>query len=175
MALLCIYKVMTSRFSHRGAKMAFTLIEVVMAMAVVSFALLAITGLLPIGLQTMRDSQNDQATGTIANQIRGDLQQIAFTTDPNNPNPQVVLSSLASSTNYYTVEGLKTNSATTAAQVYYRATFAITNAGVNGLGFGGTTTVPNNAAAVTVTLGYPAPAYTHKTSFTLFATRQVGL
>jgi uncharacterized protein (TIGR02598 family) len=175
MALLCIYKVMTSRFPRRGAKMAFTLIEVVMAMAVVAFALLAITGLLPIGLQTMRDSQNDQATGMIANQIRGDLQQVAFTQDPNNPNPQIVLSTLVNSNYYYTVEGLKTNSATTAAQVYYRASFAVTNAGVNGTAFGGTATLPSNAAVVTVNLAYPAPAYTHSTTFTLFATRQVGL
>ena len=72
MALLCIYKVMTFRVPHCRTT-AFTLIEVVMAMAVVSFALLAITGLLPVGLQTMRDSQNDQALGTIANQVRGDL------------------------------------------------------------------------------------------------------
>jgi uncharacterized protein (TIGR02598 family) len=155
--------------------MAFTLIEVVMAMAVVSFALLAITGLLPIGLQSMRDSQNDQATGTIANQIRGDLQQVAFVADPNNPNPQVLLSTLTTSNYYYTAEGLKTTSTGTAGQPYYMASFFVTNAAVNGTAYGGTTTVPNNAAVVTVSLAYPTPAYTHTSTFTLFATKQVGL
>lgn len=171
---------MTLRPSH-CSKAAFTLIEVVMAMAVVSFALLAITGLLPVGLQTMRDSQTDQAAGTIANQLRGDLQQIAFVADPNNANAQVLLSSLATTTNYYTVEGVKTDNVGTAGPIYYEANFFVTNAAVNGSVYtnSGTVTAPSNAAVVTVTLRYPyisAIANTPQTNtFCLFATKQVGL
>ena len=168
MALLCIYKVMTFRVPHCRTT-AFTLIEVVMAMAVVSFALLAITGLLPVGLQTMRDSQNDQATGTIANQLRGDLQQIQFGTGVG------TLGGLTSTNYFYTVEGVKTDINNTVGQRYYVASFAITNAAVNGTAYAGTITVPSNAAVVTVTLAYPYPALTLTNNFTLFATKQVGL
>jgi uncharacterized protein (TIGR02598 family) len=165
---------MTFRVPHCRTT-AFTLIEVVMAMAVVSFALLAITGLLPVGLQTMRDSQNDQALGTIANQVRGDLQQINFTTDPNNANPQILLSTLVTSNYYYTDEGVKTVS--TDPSAFYKASFFVTNAAVNGSAYanGGSVTTPVNAAVVTVQLVYPNPAYTQTNSFSLYATKQVGL
>ena len=160
---------MTFRAPHYRTT-AFTLIEVVMAMAVVSFALVAIAGLLPVGLQTMRDSQNDQAVGTIANQLRGDLQQISFGTGTG------TLGGLVSTTNYYTTEGVKTDVNNIAGQVFYLASFAVTNAAVNGSAYSASsTTSPNNAAVVTVTLIYPYPAYTQTNSFSLFATKQVGL
>lgn len=147
---------------------AFSLIEVVLAMAIVAFALLAIIGMLPVGLQTMRDSQNDQAIGTIANQMRGDLQQISFGTG------QGTLSDLPNTNYYYTAEGLKTELPPTG-QPYYKAQFTIANAGVNGNGFALANAAPSNAANVTVTLTYPYPACTLTNSFSLFATKQVGL
>jgi uncharacterized protein (TIGR02598 family) len=140
-----------------------------MAMAVVSFALVAIAGLMPVGLQSMRDSQNDQALGTIANQLRGDLQQIPFGTGAG------TLGGLTSTNYYYTAEGVKTDPSSTAGQVYYAASFAVTNAAINGSAYGGSITAPNNAAVVTVTLTYPYPALTETNRFTLFAAKQVGL
>jgi uncharacterized protein (TIGR02598 family) len=140
-----------------------------MAMAVVSFALMAIAGLMPMGLQTMRDSQNDQAIGTIANQLRGDLEQIQFGTGTG------TLGGLTTTNYFYTDEGLKTDINNTLGPIFYKASFAVTNAAVNGYAFAGTTTVPNNAATVTVTLTYPYPALTHTNSFALFTAKQGGL
>lgn len=150
---------------------AFSLIEVVLAMAIVAFALLAIIGMLPVGLATMRDSQNDQAIATIANQLRGDLQQISFGTGAG------TLNDLQNTPYYYTAEGLKTDLTGTneAGQPFYEAQFTVANAGVNGNGFVIANAVPANAANITVTLTYPYPSLTQKTAFNLFATKQVGL
>jgi len=172
---------MTFRAPHCKAE-AFTLIEVVMAMAVVSFALVAIAGLMPVGLQSMRDSQNDQAVGTIANQLRGDLQQISFV-----GTGVGTLGGLPATNYFYTVEGVKTTSSPTdpnsTGQPYYLASFAISNAYVNGSAYAGAAIAPVNAAVVKVTLAYPynpsspSPKTTcpQTNTFSLFATKQVGL
>jgi uncharacterized protein (TIGR02598 family) len=147
---------------------AFSLIEVVMAIAVVAFALVAIASTLPVGLKSMRDSQNDQAIGTIANQTRGALQQISFGTGAGS------LSALTTSNYYYTVEGVQTVATSTTMLPYYRAQFTVKDAGVNGLPFGGTVSNPTNAATVTVILTYPYPALTQTNTFSLFAAKQTG-
>jgi len=151
---------------------AFSLVEVVVALAVAAFALIAIASTLPVGLQSMRDSQNDQAIATIQNQIRGELQEISFSTTPG---VSTNLLTLPSSRNYYTVEGVKTDVGSVSLPPYYQAQFGVTNAAVNGTGFtnNGIST-PLNAANVTVTLSYPYPILTQKTRFTLFATKQTG-
>jgi uncharacterized protein (TIGR02598 family) len=138
-------------------------------MAVTAFALVAIAGTLPVGLQSMRGSQNDQAIGTIANQLRGDLQQISFGTGTGS------IAQLPSSVNYYTVEGIQTQLASTIMPPYYRAQFAVTNAAVNGAAFPGTSTAPTTAATVTVIVTYPYPALSQTNTFSIFATAQVGL
>ena len=177
MALLCIYKVMTAESIapsvlrpalRRQARLhytAFSLIEVVLAVAIVSFSLLAIIGLLPVGLTSVRDSENDQAVGQIATQLRGQLQQISFV-GANAGN----ISQLSGSNNFYTAEGLLITSSLTNLVPYYRATFAVNKAGVAGSAFN-----TANADTVVVTLAYPAPVYNQTTTFSLFATSQAGL
>ena len=59
---------------------AFTLVEVVLALGVAVFAMLPILALMPIGLQTLQDASNDTITATIAQEIRGELQQVSFNT-----------------------------------------------------------------------------------------------
>jgi len=177
MALLCIYKVMTIQSITEGQRRlafgrrvglrsrAFTLIEVVLAVAIVSFSLLAIVGLLPIGLASVRDSENDQAIGAIATQLRGQLQQISFdTTVTNNINQ------LPNSVNQYSSEGLLiTSTVPTNIAPYYRASFALTPSGIAGSKF-----TSDNSWTVVVTLNYPAPVYNQTTTFALLATSQTG-
>jgi uncharacterized protein (TIGR02598 family) len=156
-----------------SSRSAFSLIEVVMAIAITAFALVAIASTLPVGLQSMRESQNDQAIGTIENSLRGDLQQIPF-----NSSPSGSIADLSTTKNYYSVEGVQTTITgvdSTVITPYYQATFEVNNGAVNGNAYSGTQTVPLNAATVTVTLTYPYPALTSTNVFSLFATKQVGI
>jgi len=59
-----------SRASHSGA---FALIEVSLALGITGFALVAILGLLPIGLDSNRNSAAQTVAANIATQIEGDL------------------------------------------------------------------------------------------------------
>lgn len=157
---------------RRRSIRAFSLIEVVMAIGVVAFALVAIASTLPVGLQSMRDSQNDQATATIENQLRGELQEISFVSTNA---VSSCLTDLPGQKYYYTVEGVKTTSTSTTMLPYYQAAFAVTDAAVNGKAYDATTlTKPNNAAVVTITLTYPYPALSQSTTFSMFATKQTG-
>lgn len=143
-----------------------------MAIGVVAFALVAIAGTLPVGLQTMRDSQNDQASATIQSQLRGEFEQISFSTNATVP---IRIENLSSSVNYYTVEGVKTVLNDPSLPAYYRAQFAVTNAGVNGRGYDGTDiNKPQNSAVVTVILSSPAPVFAQTNRFSIFVTKQMG-
>jgi type II secretory pathway pseudopilin PulG len=53
---------------------AFSLIEVVMALGIISFALVAILGLMPVGVQSAMDSQRETQVALIARSIFTDLQ-----------------------------------------------------------------------------------------------------
>ena len=52
---------------------AFALIEVSLALGITGFALVAILGLLPVGLDSNRNSAAQTAAANIATQIEGDL------------------------------------------------------------------------------------------------------
>lgn len=154
-------------FPRRRCVGAFSLIEVVMAMGIAAFALIAIASTLPVGLQSMRDSQNDQAIGTLQSQVRGSLQQISWSTTP-------TIFQLTGSNSYFTVEGVPTTTTSAVLPAYYRAQYAVSNAAVNRAPFGLSGANPTNAAIVTVTLSYPYPAYVWTNRFSMLATRQVG-
>ena len=140
---------------------AFSLIEVVLAIGITSFALLATVGLLPIGLNTLSESNTQTAVANISHQIRGELQQISF-----DPKADFNVQKLSATTYYFTREGAKSDSS----GAYYRATFDINNGAVGGSAF-------DNSVAqnIKVTLSYPfgAPVTQTKTAvFSLFAARQ---
>lgn len=149
--------------SRFRARLGFSLVEIVMAIGIVSFALIATLGLLPVGLNVMRESMNQTALANISHQIRGELQQISF-----DPGTSFNIQQLGSSTYYYTRDGLRTEASD--AERFYEATFSLSNGLVGGSAFD-----PNSAQAVKVTISYPpgAPiAETKKTIFALFAARQ---
>ena len=60
-----------TRFSRRGA---FSLVEVVLAVGVAAFALVALLGLLPAGLKTFKGSMNTAVGAQIAQRIFNDIQ-----------------------------------------------------------------------------------------------------
>ena len=58
---------------------AFTLIEAVLAIGVVSFAMLGILGLVPVGLATFRSAMNLTVESAIVQELSGELQRTDFT------------------------------------------------------------------------------------------------
>lgn len=148
---------------HGKQARGFSLIEVVMAVGVMSFAILPLVALLPVGLRTVQDSMDLTVTAGIAQQIRGELQQISF-----NPNDAVNINNLHSQVYYYTNEGIKTTPGDP--DVYYNATFS-----VNGVTAASASFTSTNAQTVTVTLAYPnaiPAARQTKKVFPLLAARQ---
>ncbi len=60
----------------------FSLVEIVLAIGITSFALIATLGLLPVGLNSLRESSTQTAVANISQYIRGELQQISFNPKP---------------------------------------------------------------------------------------------
>jgi hypothetical protein len=61
-------------------KAGFTLVEVTLAMGLVSFALLPLMALLPQGLSTVRYSVTETALGSMLGKVRSELNQSSFDT-----------------------------------------------------------------------------------------------
>jgi len=81
---------------------AFTLVEVVLALGVASFGLIAMMGLLTVGLKTFHDTMSQTTETEIAQQMANQLQLANYSS----------ISSQGTSTNYgFTQEGLLTNAA----------------------------------------------------------------
>lgn len=57
---------------------AFSLVEVTMAIGIVSFAVLTLVALLPSGLRSVRESANETAISAIVRSVRGELNQASF-------------------------------------------------------------------------------------------------
>jgi len=92
------------RTRSRGAvsERAFTLVEVVLALGVASFGLIAMMGLLTVGLKTFHDTISQTTETEIAQQMANQLQLANFSS----------VSAQGASTNYgFTQEGLLTNTA----------------------------------------------------------------
>ena len=53
----------------------FSLVEVTMALGILSFAIVGLLGLMPVGLQTMRDAIDDSTTSLIARRFIGEYRQ----------------------------------------------------------------------------------------------------
>jgi len=69
---------LTLRFAPPTRASAFSLVEVVLAMGIISFGLLAVIGLMPVGLNTMRDAMDDTAEALIANRVTGEVMLTPF-------------------------------------------------------------------------------------------------
>jgi uncharacterized protein (TIGR02598 family) len=141
------------------------LIEVVLAIGIVGFAMLVVLALLPNGIKAVRGAETLQATSNIANQLRGQLQLLSF----NNTSGTDTMAQLAATNYYYTTDGLPT-----AAPGFYKASFSVTGNVVGGLS---TNVVDasfstNNAVSVLVTLTYPPGSLNQTNVFSLFVARQ---
>ena len=145
----------------------FSLVETALAIGIVSFAMMAIVGVLPVGMKSMQDATILQAKASIAQQLRAELQQIPFGKEGMT---DVKIASLDNS--IYTYEGLRT---TNSAEAYYKAAVTAGGAEVRGTDGSGATFQAENAQNVTVILNYPqsAPEKNQlRTVFCLFTARQ---
>ena len=141
----------------------FSLVEVVLAIGVVSFAMMAVLGTLPVGLKSSRESRGQVATANIARQIQGELQQISFRPDSSD---SLTVQNLAETPFYFSLEGTRTD----AAGAYYVASFAVSGVTLPGLSID-----PANARRVTVTVSHPAdaaPAERQESVFSLLLAKQ---
>jgi uncharacterized protein (TIGR02598 family) len=155
----------------RRAKAGFSLVEVVLAIGVVAFALMALVGTLPMGLQTLQDSRLQSARANISQQIRGMLQQISYE-QGGSGSGGFGIGELEQKTFYYTEDGMEAAEG----DAYFAARFELEQAGVQGAEADQEVTFETSSARrVIVTLSYPlaAPSSSRKeTVFTLFSARQ---
>jgi uncharacterized protein (TIGR02598 family) len=139
-------RIQRSPISKSRSSKAFSLVEVVLAIGVVSFAMMAMLGTLPVGLKSSQQSRGQVATANISRQLQGELQQISFNQGSTD---ELTVQNLDQSSLYYSLEGTKTD----LAGAYYVASFA-----VNGVTAPGLPIDPSHARNVKVTLSYPANA-----------------
>lgn len=86
---------------------AFSLVEVVLALGIISFAMTTLMALLPVGLTTLRDSIETTVRADVIRQVAGELQQTPF-------------SQISGSTNcYFSDEGVPTNAGSSFFMVNY--------------------------------------------------------
>jgi uncharacterized protein (TIGR02598 family) len=145
---------------------AFSLVEVVLALGVVSFALLALVGTLPAGVKALQDSMSESARANTTQQIRAELEQVSFGTNAAGVN---YIDTLSQQTNYYSSEGLPLSNSSGA---YYMAAFQVQPATIPGTTSNFQST---SAQTIQVILSYPlnAPASSRtQTTNYLFTAKQ---
>jgi uncharacterized protein (TIGR02598 family) len=161
---------MTNLPKIRSARAAFSLIEVVFAVAIVAFSLVIIVGMLPVGLKNVRETEDDQAMGAIVTQIRTQVQQLSLQSSG--------LAALSATNDYFSQEGVPITGTTyNNVTNYYKATFLLSNSGVANSTFSNYTIGGNLvpvAENVVVTVSYPPPAYNKANVFAITAATQAG-
>ena len=150
-----------------GMRKAFSLVEVVLSIGVVSFALLTIVGLLPTGLSTMQKAQTLQATGNIANQIRGQMLLLSFSSTNNN-----AIQLLPQTHYYYTADGIPVEG--TSSEVYYTVSFKTSAISTQSAPITDASFDSYNAQSVVVTITYPPGINNQTNVFSLFVARQTA-
>jgi uncharacterized protein (TIGR02598 family) len=138
-----------------GNKHAFSLVEVVLALGIFSFAILAIVGLMATGISTVQNSSTNMAIANISRSLRASVQATPFTNWVSGGSPV----SYTSTTNYYTVNGYPT---TTPGNYFYTAAL-IPAAPVYPSGLTST-----NACIVGAIIYYPYPVNTQVITNSLF-------
>jgi uncharacterized protein (TIGR02598 family) len=137
----------------RKGPSAFSLIEITLALGIVTSGMLVIVGLLPMGLQSMQDSAVQYGTASIAHQISSQLQETPYSGAQTDP------LALSGTTTYYTRTGTLTSGTAngTNTSPYFIATYSTSGTGTLSIP-GATTTYPSNLQLVNVTLAYPCQA-----------------
>ena len=151
--------------SRKNGVTAFSLVEIVLAIGIVGFAMLSIIGMLPIGLKSVQTAESLQATGNIANQLRGQMQMLSFNASGTN-----TIQQLAQNTLYYTLDGIPTNSDAG----YYKATFTVQNVSSTANQVVDATFNAGNARSVRVDLLSPPGVWNRTNTFSLLVARQTG-
>ncbi len=146
-------------------KTAFSLVEVVVALAVASFVLLVLVGTLPSGMKSVQDSMSESAQANITQQLRAQLEEITFNSSSTSTTKTNIFN-LNQQTNYYTDEGIPTNQSS----AYYQAVFAVNPASIPG---SANNFQNSSAMAVQIVLTHPAFAASPITNtFSLLAAKQ---
>lgn len=149
--------------SNRRTK-AFSLVEVVLAIGVVSFAMMAMLGTLPVGLKSVRESRGQVTTANIVRQLQGELQQLSFKADSTD---DFSVEKLEDKSFFFSLDGTRMEET---AGPYYKASFS-----VNGVTAPGMTVDPANARSVKVTVSYPmnaAPGDRQESVYSLLLAKQ---
>ncbi|HEX4084591.1 MAG TPA: hypothetical protein VHY22_06770 [Chthoniobacteraceae bacterium] len=165
------------RITLAKLRQGFTLIEVCLALGVVSFSLMTILAVIPVGLQTVQDSRVEYGMATITQQISSQLQGMPFTSSTSNPTN--ALDSIDGTSTYYTRDGVVTGATATGttAAPFFVATFSTTGTsgtlpipGTNGV------TYPENLQLVKASVSYPymAPAAARKCNVLSFCIAKQG-
>lgn len=135
----------------------FSLVEVVLAIGVVSFAMMAILASLPVGLRSSQQSRGQVAIANISRQLLGELQQISF--NVGSPD-SLVIDGLAETPFYYTLEAARTDFE----GAYYEARFEVINLALPGIAVDSSL-----ARSVKVTLSFPASSAPEDRQITVFS------
>lgn len=124
---------------------AFSLVEVTMALGIVSFAVLSLVALLPSGLQSVRDSANEAALSAIVRTVRGELNQASFAD---------VTTALPTQTWYFNESGNRLDDSAPAAERFFKLGFdsSIPSAA------GAASSFEQSLRALTLTVRFPASA-----------------
>jgi len=106
-------------FEHRDARItAFSLVEVVLAMGIVSFALIVMFALLPIGLKSNNDSMGESQGVNLLQALIADRKASAYTNYSSSYNIPALtnVTSQMTGTLYVMEDGVTTNALATAAR-----------------------------------------------------------
>ncbi len=132
--------------------------EVSLALGLAGCALIAILGVLPTGLQTVREAQAQEIAANVALRLQASLQPISFAATSGGTN----IDTLAATPHFYTDDGVETTdparSGSATAPAFYKAVFSVGNASFDdgSSSPAGTATLPaTNVRNVTLTLSYP--------------------
>ena len=145
---------------------AFSLIEIVLALGIISFALVGIMGLFPVAMKSALESQRETRAAQIAQQIFSDLRTlpgtnrlVAITTNILNPQTTISLTTSNSITVSYAQDGRPLGLGTNNPEGIFLAEILVTpNIPVSGL------------SRVQTTIETPAKAATHARSRYTFVT-----
>ncbi len=98
---------------------AFSLVEVTIAIGIVSFILLTMLGLMPVGLSTLRQAMDQTVEGQIAQKLNGDILMTPFSQ---------IADKYSGRTIYFNEEGVETN----ASESRYKAKVSLGSASYPG-------------------------------------------
>lgn len=115
----------TGNILRRYNESGFTLIEVMLALAVAAIGMVAVLGLLPQGMQSARSAADNTISATIANNIFGRIRSQSFKkvdfVDLEGNNTTYDLSASGNVTLYFDHRGVPTNTLGGANNYYFRA------------------------------------------------------